>query len=49
MNLNKEGVFLHSISEDTVCGWKNMDMYLGSWQLVIGDLRSSFIFRFLLV
>lgn len=44
MDLNEEGSFLPSDSEDTVCDWENIDMYLEPWHLVIVTLR-SFIFR----
>lgn len=45
MDLNEGGSFLPSESEDTVCDWKNIDMYLEPRQLVIGVLTRSFIFR----
>lgn len=45
MDLNGEGSFLPSDSKGTVCDWKNTDMYLQPWQLVIGVLRRRFIFR----
>lgn len=35
MGLNEEGSLLPSDSEDTVCDWKNTDMYLEPQQLVI--------------
>lgn len=45
MDLNEKSSFLPPDSEDTVCDWKNMDMYLDPWQLAMGILQISFIIR----
>lgn len=45
MDLNEEHSFLPPDSEDAVCDWKNIDMYLDPWQLAMGILTVSFIIR----
>lgn len=45
MDLNEKGSLLPSDSKGMGCDWKNVDLHLEPWQLVIGGLRRSFIFR----
>lgn len=50
MGLNKEGFFFcPKILRTQYVTGKNTDMSLQSWQLVIGVLKSSFIFMSLFV